>query len=175
MAHWNLDPAHTSVEFSVKHMMVSTVRGSFSNASGTISFDPANLAAAAVTASVPVTTISTGVADRDAHLQSADFFNAEINPTIDFESTSVEVKNDTVAKVHGNLSMNGITRAVTFDVEFLGQINSPFGDVRAGFEASTRINREDWNLTWNQALEAGGVLVSKDVNLSLGVQAVLAS
>lgn len=173
MATWQIDPFHTNVEFTVRHMMVSTVRGKFEKVTGTISFDPADPSAAAVEAVIETASINTGVTDRDNHLRSADFFEVESFPTLTFKSKRVEPAGDQQAKIVGDLTIRGITREVTLNVEFLGTMGSPFGDTRAGFVASGSINREDFGLTWNQALEAGGVLVSKDVRMELNVQAVL--
>jgi polyisoprenoid-binding protein YceI len=170
---WNIDPAHSSVEFTVRHMMVTTVRGNFGDFSGKLDFDPERPEQASVEAVIQAASINTGTADRDAHLRSADFFEVEKFPTLTFKSTRVDAKDPMQAKVHGDLTMHGITRPVTLDVAFLGQQKNPFtGMPTVGFEASVTINREDFGLTWNQALEAGGVLVSKDVKISLDVQAV---
>jgi polyisoprenoid-binding protein YceI len=172
MAQWNFDKAHTNVEFVVRHMMVSNVRGSFGEYDGIINFDPANPAASSVEVTIQTASIDTGVADRDNHLRSADFFDAATYPTITFKSTAVQVVDDNNVKLTGDLTMHGVTKPVTLDVEYLGQGNSPFGDVRAGFEASTKINREDFGLGWNVALEAGGVLVGKEIKIQLAVEAV---
>ncbi|MBZ0290196.1 MAG: YceI family protein [Anaerolineae bacterium] len=175
MAKWTFDLAHTSADFSARHMMITTVRGGFKNVTGTIDFDPANPAKASVEATIDTASMtSTGVVDRDAHLKSPDFLDIANYPTITFKSTKVEPNNDgTQAKVTGDLTIRGVTRPVTLDVEFLGQVNSPFGDVRAGFTGSTKINREDFGLTWNMALEAGGWLVGKDITINLEVEAIL--
>lgn len=175
MAQWNFDPAHSNAEFSVRHMMVTNVRGTFDKVSGTLDFDPANPAAARVEATIEAASISTGAEDRDNHLRSADFFDVEKFPTITFKSTSVEPTGDESARITGELTMRGVTRTITIDAEYLGQGPSPFGDVRAGFEGTVKINREDFGLTWNQALESGGVLVGKEVKITLNVQAVMAS
>jgi polyisoprenoid-binding protein YceI len=175
MAKWTFDQAHTSADFSARHMMITTVRGGFRNVTGTIDFDPANPAAASVEATIDTTSMtSTGVADRDAHLKSPDFLDVANYPAITFRSTKVEPGSDgTSARVTGDLTIRGVTRPVTLDVEFLGQVNSPFGDVRAGFTGATKINREDFGLTWNMALEAGGWLVGKDITINLEVEAIL--
>jgi polyisoprenoid-binding protein YceI len=170
MSQWQLDPTHSRVEFAVKHMVVSTVRGNFNDVDATLDFDPANPAAASVNATIQVTSINTGTADRDNHLRSADFFDVETYPTITFKSTGVKLDGDRVAQVTGDLTLRDVTKPVTLDVEFLGEGLSPFGKKMAAFEASGKINREDFGLTWNVALEAGGVLVSKDVKLSFEVQ-----
>lgn len=173
MAQWNFDPTHSSANFTVRHMMVTNVRGSLGNLNGVINFDPENLGASSVDATIDVSTINTGVADRDNHLRSGDFFEVEKFPTMTFKSTSVDVTGDNSAKVTGDLTIRDITKPVVLDVEFMGQGGSPFGDTRAGFEATTKINREEFDLTWNQALEAGGVLVGNDIKVSLDIQGVL--
>lgn len=173
MAQWTLDTAHSSADFTVRHMMVSNVRGQFGVVSGTIDFDPDNPSTASVDASIDVASINTGVEDRDNHLRSADFFEVEKYPSITFKSTKVEPTSDNSAKVTGDLSIRDVTKSIVLDVDFLGQGASPFGDTRAGFEATGKINREDFGLTWNQALETGGVLVGKDIKISIDAQGVL--
>lgn len=174
MATWNFDPAHTSAGFAVRHMMVATVRSEFRGVSGKLEFDPENIAAASVEATIDVKSMaSTGVEDRDNHLLSADFLDAEKFPTITFKSTRVEPTCDKTAKVHGDLTIRGVTKPVVIDAEFLGQGTTPYGTKVAGFEGTTRFNREDFGLTWNMALETGGFLVGKDVKVSLSVEAVL--
>lgn len=175
MSTWKIDAGHTTAGFSVKHMMFTTVRGKFSEVEGTITFDPANPSAASVDASVKVASVFTGVADRDNHLKSPDFFDAANHPDITFKSTSVKAASAEKATVVGNLTIRGVTKEVTLEVEFLGSGKNPWGATVAGFNATTTINREDFGLTWNQALEAGGILVGRDVKLELDVQAALAS
>lgn len=174
MATWQLDTAHSSATFAVRHMMITTVRGSFNITDGKIVFDPANPAAASVEATLDVASVNTGVADRDNHLRSADFFDAANHPTITFKSTSVKPTGENTAEIAGDLTIRGVTRPVVLKTEFLGQGKGMDGKTRAGFVATTKINREDWGLTWNVMLEAGGVLVSKEVNIELDIQAVLA-
>ena len=174
MAKWTFDVNHASADFAAKHMMITTVRGSFRNVTGTIDFDPAHPEQASVEAVIDTTSMTTtGVQQRDDHLKSADFLEVEKYPTITFKSTKVVPSADgKEAKVTGDLTIHGVTRPVTMDVEYLGQLNSPFGDVRAGFAATTKINREDFGLTWNMALEAGGWLVGKDITINLEVEAI---
>ena len=171
MSTWNIDPVHSTAEFTVRHMMISKVRGQFAGPTGTITFDAANPAAASVEATVDASTVDTQVADRNNHLKSADFFDVETYPTITFKSTAVESVNDTHAKVSGDLTIKGVTKPVVLDAEFYGVQSNPQSD-HAGFYATTVIDREDFGLTWNMALEAGGVLVSKEVTLELSVQAI---
>jgi polyisoprenoid-binding protein YceI len=173
MPSYNIDSAHTAANFTVRHMMVTNVRGGFEKVSGTLNFDPANPATSSVDVTIDVASINTGVADRDNHLRSADFFEAEKYPAITFKSTKVEPTGDNTAKVTGDLTIRDVTKSVVLDVEFLGQTASPFGDTRIGFEASTAVNREDFGLTWNVALEAGGVLVGKDIKISIDAEAIL--
>ena len=173
MASYKLDSAHTATNFTVRHMMVTNVRGGFDKVSGTLEFDAANPAAASVEVIIEAASVNTGVVDRDNHLRSADFFEVEKYPNITFKSTKVEALSDTHAKVTGDLTIRDVTKSVVLDVEFLGQAASPFGDTRAGFEATTNINREDFGLGWNVALEAGGVLVGKEIKLNIDAEAVL--
>jgi polyisoprenoid-binding protein YceI len=173
MATWNLDPAHTSAGFVARHMMVTTVRGKFNTVSGTLEFNPDKPEAARVDVTIDAASISSGVEDRDNHLRSADFLEVEQFPQITFTSKRVNVTGKNEYDVIGDLSLHGVTREVTLKTEYLGQSPSPFGDVRAGFVASAKINREDWGLTWNAALETGGVLVSKEIKLDIDVEAVL--
>lgn len=173
MARWKLDPAHSGVSFTVRHMMVSKVRGTISGIDGWLEFDETNPANSTIEASVDVSTINTQQTDRDAHLRSADFFDVENYPTLTFKSTKVEVSSDNTGKVQGDLTVRGVTRPVTFDVEYFGTIKSPFGDTRAGFTGNVTINREDFGLTWNQALETGGVLVGKEVSIHVELETIL--
>jgi polyisoprenoid-binding protein YceI len=175
MTQYNFDASHTSAEFSARHMMITTVRGGFRNITGTLNYNPDNPAAASVEAVIDTRTItSTGLEQRDNHLKSGDFLDIENYPTITFKSTKVEPNRDgTEAKITGNLTIRGVTRPVTLKAEFLGQENSPFGDTRAGFTATAKINREDFGLTWNMALESGGWLVGKEISITLDVEAVL--
>lgn len=172
MATWKLDAAHSEADFTVRHMMVTNVRGEFGKLEGTIEFDPENRETASVEATIYTDTINTRVADRDAHLRSADFFDVETYPHITFKSTSVTLINENEADVVGDLTIKDVTKQVTLRVKFTGEIeNSPFGDHRVAFEADTAINREDFGLTWNQALEAGGWLVGHEVKIHLEAQA----
>jgi polyisoprenoid-binding protein YceI len=175
MATYKFDPTHTSADFSARHMMITTVRGGFRNVNGTLVYDRENPANSSVEAVIDTATMtSTGLDQRDNHLRSGDFLDVENFPQITFKSTRVEVGSDnTRAKVHGDLTIRDVTRPVTLDVELLGEEKSPFGDTRIGFTATTRINREDFGLTWNMALESGGWLVGKDITITLDVEAIL--
>jgi polyisoprenoid-binding protein YceI len=154
-------------------MMISTVRGGFKDVSGALDFNREHPEKSSVEATINAASIWTGVADRDAHLRSADFFEAEKYPTITFQSAKVDIVGEGKAKVTGDLTIRDVTRPVTLNVELLGEVKNPFtGTTTVGFSAKTKINREDFGLTWNQALEAGGVLVGKDIGIELDVEAV---
>ena len=172
MTKWTFDAAHTQANFSARHMMVSTVRGSFRKVDGTLDFDPANPANASVEATIDVSSMdSTGVEQRDQHLLSPDFLDVEKFPTITFKSTRVEAnKDNSEATVYGNLTIKDVTREVALDVEFHGEGTTPYGQNIVGFEASTKIDREDFGLTWNVALETGGWLVGKDIKISIDAE-----
>lgn len=175
MPIWTIDPAHSNAEFSVRHMMISTVNGKFDVLEGKLDFDPANPEAASVEATIDAASINTSATDRDNHLRSADFFDAETYPTLTFKSTKVEKTGEGEGTVMGELTMRGQTKEVTFDIEYFGEMpKTLFGDRRVGFVGTTKINREDWGLTWNQALETGGVLVSQEVKITVNLQAATA-
>jgi polyisoprenoid-binding protein YceI len=171
---WQIDPAHTDVGFEVKHLMISKVRGRFGTVSGTIQLDEADLTKSSVTAEIDVTTIDTREAQRDGHLRSADFFDVENFPTITFRSTRVEREGEDRATVVGDLTIRGVTREVKLSVEEEGTAKDPWGGDRIAFSATAKIDRRDFGLTWNQALETGGVLVANEIKLILDVQAVKA-
>jgi len=173
MTNYVFDPAHTSVNFSVKHMMVTTVRGQFRQFDGALNYDADNIENSTVEATIQVESINTGQEQRDGHLRSPDFFDVETYPTMTFKSRKVEKTGDNTAKVTGDLTIRDVTSPVTLDVEFLGEHPNPLsGQNVLGFEATGKINREDFGLTWNQAIETGGVLIGKDVKITLDVQAV---
>ena len=171
---WQIDPVHTTVDFAVKHLMISTVRGTFGAVAGTIVLDEENPAASYVTAEIGAASIDTRQEQRDAHLRSPDFFDVEKFPAITFRSTRVEGLGGGRFDVAGDLTIRGVTRPVVLEVTDEGRGGDPWGGRRAGFSASTKIDRRDFGLTWNQALETGGVLVGNDVRISLEVQAVKA-
>ncbi|WP_314422142.1 YceI family protein [uncultured Microbacterium sp.] len=168
---WVLDPSHSEVTFSVRHMMISKVRGTFGVKSATL-IAPENPLDARVEASVDVTSIDTKDEGRDQHLRSADFFDTENFPTMDFVSTGARAENGELF-VDGDLTIRGITKPVSFELDFGGFGSDPWGNYKAGASAKTVINREDFGLTWNAALETGGVLVGKDVTISLDLQGAL--
>ena len=172
---WQIDPAHTTVEFSVKHMMFTTVRGRFKSFSGTIEVDEENPDRSKVTVDIDTASIDTGAADRDAHLQSPDFLDVEHQPKIVFRSTRVEGAHASAGdrfKVAGTLEIRGQALPVTLDATFEGTGKDPWGNERAGFTARGEIDRRQWGLQWNQALETGGVLVGNTVRIEIEAQAI---
>ena len=172
---WNLDPAHSAAEFKVKHMMISNVKGKFSNLSGSLKLDEADVTRSSVEASIPLDSLNTGDAQRDGHLKSADFFDAEKFPVFTFKSTAVKRTGDGELSVTGDLTLHGVTQAVTFAVEGpSAPSKDPWGNFRVGLSATARINRKDFGLSWNAALETGGVLVGEDVAITLDVQFIKA-
>ena len=166
---WQIDPAHTSVEFVGRHLMVTKVRGSFPDVAGTIEVgdDPTQ---SRVEATIQTGSVTTVAADRDGHLVSPDFFYVENHPEMTFLSTRVTPSGDDWI-VDGDLTIKGVTKPVSMDMQFLGLIDDPWGNPKAAFNASTEILREDWGLNWNVALESGGVLVSKKIAIEIEVQA----
>ena len=172
---WQIDPAHSSVEFAVKHMMFTTVRGRFKDVNGTIEVDEKNPDRSTVNVEIAAASIDTGVADRDGHLRSADFLDAEHHSTLTFRSKRVEgamAREGDKFRVIGDLTIRGTTIEVVLDCEFEGTGKDPWGGERAGCRAVTRIDRRDWGLRWNQALETGGILVANEVRIEIEVQAV---
>jgi polyisoprenoid-binding protein YceI len=164
---WNIDPAHTDVVFAAKHMMVTTVRGKFHDVSGTITLDEENPASSTGTFTVGVASLNTGVEPRDAHLRSADFFDAQNHPTATFTTTRIDARGGNHYQVTGDLTIRGTTLPATFEVELLGFYTGMDGARRAGFHGTGRIAREEFGLGWNVALESGGWLVGKEVKLEL--------
>ncbi len=172
---WNIDPAHTHAQFKVKHMMISNVKGEFTAVTGALKFDSADITKSKVEASIDATTINTREPQRDAHLKSADFFDVEKFPKLTFESTSVLRKGEGELEVAGDLTIHGVTRKAVFEVEGLtSPMKDPWGNTRVGLSATTRINRKDFGLTWNAALETGGILVGEEVTISLDVEFIKA-
>jgi len=169
---WTIDSAHTEVNFSVRHMMISNVRGQFQTFSGTIDFDEANPANTTVAVQIDVASLSTGDEKRDAHLKSPDFFDAEKYPHLTFQSTRIYVKDKTHAVLYGNLIIRDLSHEVALDVGFNGLAKSPWGTTNAGFTAKTQIKRKNWGLNWNVALETGGWLVGDDIHVSIDLEIV---
>ena len=174
-ATYTIDATHSAVEFSVKHMMISTVKGRFAGVQGTIVADLASPDRSTVEAEIDASTIDTRAEQRDAHLRSADFFDVERFPTIGFRSRRVEgafAREGDRFTVVGDLTIRGVTREITLDATFEGTGRDPWGGERASFSADASLDRRDYGLTWNQALETGGVLVSNEIRIHLNVQAV---
>jgi len=172
---WNIDPAHSVAEFKVKHMMISNVKGQFSKLSGTLSLDESGHHNSRVEVSAEAASIHTGDDQRDAHLKSADFFDAEKFPTLTFKSSRVHVVNAGELSVEGDLTIHGVTRKVSFEVEGpTSPSKDPWGNTRIAVSATTKINRKDFGLTWNAALETGGILVGYEVTITLETQFVKA-
>ncbi len=172
---YDIDSAHSSLQFSVRHLMVSNVRGTFTGVKGTALYDPANPAGSNVEATVDVNTINTNDAQRDTHLKSPDFFDAARFPTITFRSTKVEKKADDEFTVTGDLTIHGVTKPVTLDVhEVSEQAKDPWGNARIGASVKTKLKRSEFDLTWNAALEAGGVMIGDDVKLDFEIELVKA-
>lgn len=169
---WAIDPAHTLVELAARHMMFTTVKGRFTGVSGTIVQDAADPTRSTVEVEIDAASITTGEAQRDAHLRSADFLDVENYPKITFRGTGVEGSSERF-RVSGELAIRGTSRQVVLDAEFNGRGVNPYGKQVAGFTATTEINRKDFGLTWNVGLEAGGVLVGDTVKIAIDVQAVL--
>ncbi|KQT91549.1 polyisoprenoid-binding protein [Marmoricola sp. Leaf446] len=167
-----IDASHTRIGFSARHAMVTTVRGSFGEFEGTAHVDTANPSASSAKLVIKTASIDTGSADRDGHLRSGDFFDADANPEITFTTTQVERVEDDVWRLTGDLAIKGVSKSVAIDFESTGSAIDPFGNTRIGFEGTTSINRKDWGLTWNAALETGGVLVSEKIKLEFDVSAI---
>ncbi|MBK9740765.1 MAG: polyisoprenoid-binding protein [Actinobacteria bacterium] len=167
---WVIDPTHTNLGFSARHAMVAKVRGTFAEFAGSFTIDGDNLAASSAEVTIQVASIDTKTADRDAHLKSPDFLDAETFPTITFVSTAVAAKGDDVV-ITGDLTIHGVTKSVDVAYEFIGISQDPWGQTKIGFEGSTKISRKEFGLTWNAALETGGVLVGDEIKLNLDVEA----
>ena len=173
---WNLDPAHSTAEFKVRHLAISWVKGKFTGLTGTLTLHESDHTYSAVEAAIEVATIHTGAEDRDNHLKSADFFDAAQFPTITFKSTSITPWGKGRFAVSGDLTIHGVTKPATFTVEdFSDPTRDPWGKHRVGIEAIAKINRKDFGLTWNATLEAGNVLVGEEVTITLDVQFVAAA
>ena len=172
---WNIDPVHTTVEFKVRHMMITNVKGQFTGVTGVLTLDEQDITKSHVEASIDAASINTREADRDTHLKSADFLDVEKFPTLTFASTRVTRTGEGEAQVEGDLTIHGVTRKVEFAVE--GPTppgKDPWGNTRIGWTATTKINRKDFGLTWNAALETGGILVGDEVTITFDVEAIKA-
>jgi polyisoprenoid-binding protein YceI len=169
---WTIDPSHTNVEFGVRHLMISTVKGRFGAVEGTVTLPGGDPVKAQIDVTIDATSIDTGVGQRDDHLRSPDFFDAARFPKLTFRSKRVERVGGESLRVIGDLTIRDVTREVALDVRELGSARDPWGGERSGFSAAGRINRRDFGLNWNQALEAGGVLVGEEVSIILEAQLV---
>jgi polyisoprenoid-binding protein YceI len=169
---WQIDASHSHIQFSVRHMMISKVRGSFEEYNGTVVFNETNPEASSVNVTIDASSINTRDGQRDGHLKSGDFLNVESYPSITFQSTKIEKTGTKTGKIYGNLTIRGVSKEVVLETEFVGKAKSPWGTTSAGFNASTSFNRKDWGLEWNQALETGGVLVGEEVKVDIEVELV---
>lgn len=168
---YEIDPVHSNVHFSIRHLMITNVRGAFTGVSGTVVFDPQNLAASSVRAAIDVKTIDTRDENRDAHLKTADFFDSDQYPTMTFTSTKIEQAGDGEYKVTGDLTIHGVTKPVTLTVEEVtAESKDPWGNTRIGASAKAKVNRKDFGLNFNAPLETGGVLLGDDVKLEFELQ-----
>mgnify|MGYP001231150350 CR=1 FL=1 len=169
---WQIDYAHSHIYFTARHMMISKVRGRFEKWEGSIAFNEEKPEETAVHVTVDVASVNTREQQRDDHLRSPDFFNAAEFPTMTFKSTRVERTGEDTAKLVGDLTIRGVTKEIVLDVEYAGQAKSPWGTFSAGFSASGSLNRKDWGLTWNQALETGGMLVGDKISIEVELELV---
>jgi polyisoprenoid-binding protein YceI len=172
---WQIDPAHSTVGFSIRHLMITNVKGVFHGVSGTIDYDGKEAGKASVQATILTSTVDTGIAGRDDHLRNPDFFDAEKFPQITFQSTKVMATGEKTALIAGNLTLHGVTRPVTLDAELLGTVKDAQFGSRMGFTATAVLNRKDFGLTWNKVLDAGGFALGDEVKVSLEIEALEAS
>jgi len=170
MKKWNVDAAHSSIGFSVKHMMVSKVRGSFGDFGAEVEANETDLTAANIAFTIKVASINSGNEDRDNHLRSADFFDVEQYPEIKFVANNITKKDDDY-EIAGDITIKDVTKPIVFEAEYGGKGTNPWGQEVVAFSAETKLNREDFGLTWNQALETGGVLVGKDIKITIDLEA----
>jgi polyisoprenoid-binding protein YceI len=175
MTIWNFDTTHSSVNFHVRHLMVSKVHGRFASWSGNLVFDPEDPTRSSVEVVIDAGSVDTKEPKRDEHLRSPDFFDVEKYPQLTFKSTKVDKTSDDTLDVHGDLTIHGVTRPVVLTVEIGGVAKDPWGGTRAGFSAKTSISRKDFGLTWNVALETGGILVGDKIDIGLEIEAIQAA
>jgi len=171
---WTIDTVHSHVGFSVRHMMVTTVRGQFRKYSGTVSLDPKDFTRSSFEGEIEVASIDTGVVDRDNHLRTNDFFDAPNHPKITFKSSGIEKKGEGEYAVHGDITIRGVTRPIDLDVEFLGTSKNPYGKTVAGLSAHGTVNRKDFGVNFNALLETGGVAIGEKVKLEVEIEAIYA-
>ena len=169
---WKIDPSHSEIQLSVRHMMISKVRGRFESFSGEVDFNEENPAASSVNVTIDASSISTRDPQRDGHLKSPDFLNVEEYPALRFKSNRVEVVSEKKGRIYGELTIRDISREVVLDAEFSGTAKSPWGTTSAGFSATTSFDRKDWGLGWNQALETGGILVGDKVDVNIELELI---
>ncbi|MCQ6561472.1 YceI family protein [Paenibacillus mendelii] len=172
LSQWSVDPTHSSIDFSVKHMMIAKVKGTFHTFEAQIEADPEDLTSASIRFSIDLSSIDTRNADRDAHLRSADFFDVEANPKMTFEATRITKSGDGEYEVTGDFTLHGITRPEKFAVSFEGAGKDPWGNAKAGFSAVGSLKRSDYGLTYNAVLETGGVLIGDEVKISIEIEAL---
>ncbi|MFF3320954.1 YceI family protein [Streptomyces sp. NPDC002889] len=172
---YSIDPAHSSIGFTVRHAMVTNVRGSFGSHEGTLTLDGADPSRSSASIDVDIASIDTGIADRDGHLRSGDFFDAEKFPKMTFRSTGAEQLGGDTYRITGDLTIKDVARPLAIDLDFNGSATDAYGNERVGFEGGAEILRSDWGLTWNAALEAGGVMVSDKVKLTFDISAIKAA
>jgi len=172
LATWNIDPAHSTVEFGIKHMMIATVKGRFGTLSGTLQFDGSDITGGSVEATIDVSSISTNEPNRDGHLRSPDFFHVEQHPHMTFKSSKVEHVEGDEYRITGDLTIRDVTKPVTLDVTHEGQITDQYGKRRIGFAAETSISRKEYGLTWNQMVENVGAIAGDKVKVNLHIEAV---
>jgi polyisoprenoid-binding protein YceI len=175
MATWSIDTGHSAIHFGVRHMMFTKTRGRFTRWTGELRLEPADLTSSSVEVTIDAASIDTGDQQRDAHLRSPDFLEAEKFPTLVFRSTKVDDLGDGKLRVSGDLTIRGVTRPVVLDTEYAGRVKDPWGNHRAGFTAKTSIDRSDFGLRWNMPLEGGGLVVGNKVEIELEVEAVAAA
>jgi polyisoprenoid-binding protein YceI len=171
---WNIDPAHSLVEFSVRHLMISTVKGRFSDVSGFVIVDDADLSGVQVNVTIKTASIDTRQPDRDTHLKSADFFDVEKYPEIAFKGSHVKGDHMSEFELHGNLTLHGVTKPIVLEVTAEGRGKDPWGGERMGYSAKGKIDRREFGLVWNQSLETGGVAVGHEVKISIDLELVKA-
>ncbi len=173
-ATYRIDPDHSSVRFRIKHLTISKVNGTFGTVAGSFTFQEDDPAAWQATATIDLASVDTGNAKRDDHLRSDEFFDTAQYPTMVFKSTRVEMTSDTEGVLHGELTLHGATHPVTLELEYNGSVADPWGNQRAGFSATGKLNRKDWGLTYNSALESGGLLIGEEVRISLEIEGIRA-
>ncbi len=169
---WKIDTAHSEINFTVRHMMISNVRGRFERFEGTVEFDEQNPTNSSVEVKIEAASINTREPQRDAHLRSPDFLDAEKYPYLIFKSKKIEVIDSNHGRIIGDLTIRDVTKEVTLEVEYNGTVKSPFGNISAGFSASTTLNRKDWGLQWNVPLETGGWLVGENVHVQIEIEMI---